>query len=128
MAFKIAVAKYHGGVVIPEESATNESQSNGRAEEAGKTVREFIRVLKKQLEDKANMKLAGDEPILQWMTRWAAMLCSRFLVGKDGRTAYERRRSRRCRIVVIPFGETVWYREVRKGKQQVDKGESEMKE
>ena len=114
--------------MIPEESATNESQSNGRAEEAGKTVREFIRVLKKQLEDKANMKLAGDEPILQWMTRWAAMLCSRFLVGKDGRTAYERRRSRRCRIVVIPFGETVWYREVRKGKQQVDKGESEMKE
>ena len=49
-------------------------------------------------------------------------------LGKYGRTAYERGRGRRCRIVVIPFGETVWYREVRKGKQQVDKGESEMTE
>ena len=42
MAFKMAVARYHGGVVIPEESVTNESQPNGKAEEAGKTVRELI--------------------------------------------------------------------------------------
>ena len=52
-----------GGVIIPEESAKNESQSNGSAEEAGKSIREFIRVLKYQLEDKADMKLEGNENI-----------------------------------------------------------------
>ena len=33
------VAKYHGGTVIPETAPKGESQSNGTAEEAGKTVR-----------------------------------------------------------------------------------------
>ena len=36
-------------------------------------------------------------------------MVSRFLVGKDGRTAYERRRGRKCQIAVVPFGERVWY-------------------
>ena len=33
VAFRNAVAKYHGGTVIPEEPAKNESQTNGAAEE-----------------------------------------------------------------------------------------------
>ena len=41
-----AIAKYHGGRSGPEGPAKGESQSNGRAEEAGKAVREFTRVLK----------------------------------------------------------------------------------
>ena len=51
--------------------------------------------------------------IVLWMVRWAAMLVSRFLVDKDGRTAYERRTGRRCRVPVVPFGEKVWYRELK---------------
>ena len=35
----------HGGIVVQEGPAVGESQSNGRVEEAGKTVREFVRVL-----------------------------------------------------------------------------------
>ena len=127
-AFRDALAKYHGGKVIPEAPAKGESQSNGAAEAAGKLVREFIRVLKQQLEDKAKMKLKGDEDVVQWMARWAAMLVSRYLVGKDGRTGYERRKGRQCRLVYIPFGELVWYREVRKKKQRENKLETEMKE
>ena len=56
------------------------------------------------------------------------MLVSRYLVGRDGRTGYERRKGRKCRLPVVPFGEVVWYREVRHGKQQREKGESEMKD
>ena len=87
-----AVGKFHGGIIIPEGPAKGESQSNGIVEEAGKTVRESTRVLKAQVEDKAEVKLECDDEITLWMVRWAAMLCSRYLVGKDGRTAYERRR------------------------------------
>ena len=52
-----ALAKCHGGRVVPETSAKGESQSNGRAEEAGKTIRGFARVLKFQLESRAKIKL-----------------------------------------------------------------------
>ena len=38
-----------------------------------------------------------------------AMLVSRYLVGKDGRTAYERRTGRKCRVPVVPFGEAAMY-------------------
>ena len=50
------------------------SQSNGRVEEAGKTVREFVRVLKEQIEGKTNVMLQCDDVIIQWMIRWAAMM------------------------------------------------------
>ena len=45
-------AKYHGGIVVQEGPAVGESQSNGLVEDAGKTVREFVRVLKEQIEGK----------------------------------------------------------------------------
>ena len=74
------------------------------------------------------MNLECDDVIVLWMVRWAAMLCSRCLVGKDGCTAYERRRGRKCRIPVVAFGEKVWYKELRTGKERKNKFESEWEE
>ena len=91
VAVREALAKYHGGRIVPDLPAKGESQSNGAVEEAGKTCREFTRVLKEQLEDKAKVKLESKDDVIQWMVRWGAMLCSRYLCGHDGRTAYERR-------------------------------------
>merc|ERR1711871_237410 len=108
-----AVARFHGGRVVPEKPAKGESQSNGVIEEAGKTVRGFARVLKYQIENKAQMRLEEAPEAALWMIRWAAMMASRFLIGKDGRTAYERRRGRKCKIPTVPFGETVRYKEIR---------------
>ena len=56
------------------------------------------------------------------------MMVSRFLVGKDGRIGYERRRGRRCLLGVVPFGETVWYKEIREGNSRTYKFESECEE
>ena len=50
VALRDAISKFHGGEVIPETPAKGESQSNGRVEEAGKTVRGFTRVFKQQIE------------------------------------------------------------------------------
>ena len=80
------------------------------------------------MEDQAKMVVSGNEVAVQWLVRWAAMLVSRYLVGKDGRTGYERRRGRKCTIPCVPFGEVVWYREVRQNKYQVGKLSTEMKE
>ena len=49
------------------------------------------------------------------------MMISRFSVGRDGRTAYERRKGRKCHIHVMPFGELVWYKEIRRQKARDDK-------
>ena len=104
-AVRNALGRLHGGTIIPEAPARGESQSNGLVEEAGKTVREFTRVLKEQVEGEANIKLGPADTIVAWMVRWAAMVCSRFLAGKDGRTACERKRDKKCSGPVVPFGE-----------------------
>ena len=113
VALRTALAKFHGGKVVPEDPPRGESQSNGTVEEAGKTVREFVRVLREHVQDKAEVELGASDVFVLWMVRWAAMMVSRFLVGKDGLTAYERRRDRKCRIPVVAFGEKVWYKEIR---------------
>ena len=123
-----AIARYHGGRVVPEQPAKSESQSNGAAEEAGKSVREFVRVLKEQVEGKAAVSLEPGDAMILWMVRWSAMLCSRYVVGADGRTGYERRRGRKCKLPDIPLGEKVWYKQIRDGKERKDKFSSEWKE
>ena len=127
-AIRDALAKFHGGRVVAELPPRGESQSNGAVEEAGKTAREYMRVLKEQLEDKAQMTIAGADVIAAWLVRWGAMLCSRYAVGRDGLTPYERRRGRRCVIPVVPFGEKVWYKEIRQTKERANKLESEWRE
>ena len=118
VALRDAIANFHGGEVIPEGPAKGESQPNGRVEEAGTTVRGFTRVFKAQIEEMAKIKLEPEDVILQWMIRWAAMNASRFLVGKDGKTGYERRRGRKCKLHSVPIGEKVWYKKIRRNKVQ----------
>ena len=49
------------------------------------------------------------------------MIPSRFLVGKDGKTAFERRRGRRCDIPTEILGEKVWYIELSTKTERKDK-------
>ena len=85
------LARQIGGKVVTESPAQGESQSNGTVEEAGKTVREFVRVLKDVIETNTREKIKSKDAILMWAIRWAAMVTSRYLVGKDGLTAQERK-------------------------------------
>ena len=41
LSFRNVVARFHGGIIIPEEPPKNDSQSNGAVEEACKIVQEF---------------------------------------------------------------------------------------
>ena len=85
-------------------------------------------MLREHVQDKVEVELGASDVIVHWMVRWAAMMVSRFLVGKDGLTAYERRRGRKCRIPVVAFGEKVWHKEIRPGKERANKLESEWRE
>ena len=83
---------------------------------------------KEQVEERTGVRLKSDSPIVLWMIRWAAMALSRFQVGEDGRTPYERRKQRKCTLEVVPCGEKVWFKQIRTGKDRVDKFESEENE
>ena len=71
--------------------------------------------LKDQTEVETKSQLEQGSVVVEWLFRWAAMLCSRYLVGKDGRSPFERRRGRACRTPVACFGETVYYKELKPG-------------
>ena len=110
---------------MPELPPRGHHQSNGLVEEAGKTTREYCRVLKLQIEACSGYTLEATADLSQWLIRWAAMLISRYSVGRDGLTPIERRRGRPCRLPTCIFGECVWYRLIRVGEGGVDKYDSE---
>ena len=112
VAVREALARRHGGIIVPERPPPGEKESNGVIEEAGRTVRCMAVTLKDALETKLKKKIHPGEAITEWIFRWAAMLCSRYLVGMDGRTAYERRRGRTCKVPVVSFGEVVHFKEL----------------
>ena len=112
------LARQVGGKTVTESPAQGESQSNGLVEEAGKTVREFVRVFKDVIETKIRTKIKSKDAILMWAIRWAAMVTSRYLVGKDGMTTQERKRGRIYRTPVASFGELVWYRPMDKARDR----------
>ena len=127
MALRDQLARAHGGMTMVETSAKEEHQSNGIAEESVRTVRGLVLTLKSQLEQKTGKTIVSEQCITQWMMRWSAMLLSRYQVGRDGKTGYERRRGRSCGIPTVCFGEKVWYKEG-KSKEVRAKFESEWKQ
>ena len=46
---------------------------------------------------------------MAWMIRWAAELISKYAVGEDGKTPYERFRQEDCVTPLVAFGEIVMY-------------------
>ena len=118
VALREALAKYHGGVVTPETPPTGESQARGSAEDNGRRIRGMIKVYLNQVEEKANVKLQATDPILQWLIRRAAMAYSRYKLGDDGKTAYERQKGRKCCLEVMPFGEVVRYKQLGETSQE----------
>ena len=69
VAVREALARCHGGLITPEQPPAGEHQSNGTAEEAGKTVRDHARVLKIDLQVKIKREIQADEPIMPWLLR-----------------------------------------------------------
>ena len=80
-----------------------------------------MRTLKDQIEDKTKGHIEGGEAVMEWLVRWAAMMYTRFNIGADGKSAYERMKGRRCKLEVVPFGESVWYKELKTSKENQKK-------
>ena len=98
------------GETIPEASKKYDSPSNGIAERAVQSVEGQVRTMKLALERRVNCKIPVDHKIMTWMVECGADLMNKFLVGEDGRTAYERIKGKKYRGEVIEFGRKIMYR------------------
>ena len=67
--------------VIPEESPVEDHQANGEIENAIKELEKQIRVLKLGLEQKMQLVLKDDHPMMAWLPEYSGFLLSRFQVA-----------------------------------------------
>ena len=108
----IADARIHN--TIREDSPKEDHQANGEAEAAVNVVGGQVRTMRAALQGNLGVTLDYRTPALRWMIDYAGVLLTRFQVGEDGRTGYERLKGRRFRKEIVEFGEQVMY-EVRPG-------------
>ena len=80
------------------------------------TLEGQIRILLLGLEHRLGIKVDAREPIVTYMPEYAAYLLNRLEVGKDGKTAYERYKGKRSRVLGVEFGEKVLFKTRPEGK------------
>jgi len=80
-----------------------------------------VRTLKLMVESKYNTVVGEESVILPWLVKYAATLTNIASVGKDGRTAFERRSGRKWKKALPTFGECIWWmRPESKGEQKLE--------
>ena len=66
--------------------------------------------MKDALEKRYGQEVDSRSPTLHWLVRHAASLITRYQVGSDGRTAYERWKGKQHKKELAEFGECVHFR------------------
>ena len=99
-----------------ENPPAHDPQANGDAERAVQEGKGMMRGIKLGLESRIGEEVMTTWPILEWIVPHAPECYNRFLVGKDGRTAYYRVRQRNFQAKVYEFGEQIFAKPKRKQK------------
>ena len=86
LSLKRAVMARRDKETILMETIEGDSQANGVAERAVRTLEGQIRTMKAALEDKLGKNIEKEHPLWQWMVQWAGVSWNRYAVGKNGRT------------------------------------------
>lgn len=98
-----------GATVVLEQSPVGESQSNGVAERQVQAVEDLIRTMRGALMHRLQCRIVATRPLFHWLVCHAASVMNRLVVGKDGRTAFQRLHGRRTSNRAVEFGERVFY-------------------
>ena len=102
---------------IVENSVPGDSKTNGAAERAVKALGEQVRVLRAGLQGRLEMVVRTSHPMLTWLIQHAADCLSKYQVGEDGKTAYERLKGKKFSRPAVEFGEKVHYKKSNKGQK-----------
>ena len=96
-----------GAQTILEHSPVGDSQSNGLAERAVRSLEEMTRVYKLDLEGRVGQRIQPDDPIFEWLVEYAADMVTKCQVGHDGQTAYKRLKGKTYNAELLKFGAVV---------------------
>ncbi len=87
------------------------SKSNGLVERSVRDVQGLIRTIRSALEHRWSLRIGITHPIWTWLVEYVGYLWTRFSVGKDGKTAYERCKGKKVKAMGMEFGEgALWKR------------------
>ena len=75
--------------------------ANGRVEMAVREVRRQCRTLQISAKPNTSVRIAGDRPLISWLSRFAAEVMNKIRIGKDGKTSEIRRTGRRWRKPMV---------------------------
>ena len=98
-----------GDVVQEETSAESDPQSNGAAGSSVNVVKGHVRSIKLVVESALGVEVPADHDLLTWLVPYATSMHRLFVVGRDGKTAYDRNVGRRAVPPLAQFGERVWW-------------------
>ena len=93
-------------------------------ERAAQTIEGQIRVMKSALEGRMGKKVDAEKKIVTFMAEYAGYLVNRLEVGKDGKTAYERSRGKKAKVIGVEFGEKLLWMKRPKDSQKMAKIEA----
>ena len=93
------------GEAILEHSPIGSSQSNGAVERAIRSVEGQVRDVKDAVEQRTGCVLAAGRPVMPWLTQHCAGILTRYIVGDDKKTAYERLKGKPFNEKLAPFRE-----------------------
>ena len=93
-----------------EASPATDSRANGLAERAIQSVEKQVRVLKLALERNMKEKIGVEHPCFPWLVEHAADILTKFVVGRDGMTGWERLKGRKYGGLLFEFGTKVLHR------------------
>ena len=88
----------------------HEHESNGVIGDGNKLGKGILRVLLLALEARVSGRIPCSRPAFAWLTEHAGDILSKYLVGKDGKTAYERLYGKPVHEEALEFGEQLWWR------------------
>ena len=92
------------------EVPVEDHRANGFIEVGVRELKRQVRAILSDLQDRLGFEIDPTHPCLVWLARHAAFLLTRFRVGTDGKTAYERTYGRSWRTPLVRYGEHILYR------------------
>ena len=111
VAEKVAAERADAQTII-EHSPVRSSGSNGIIERGIKEFEYHVRSMKSALDERLGSSILADSNILPWMIEFSSVLINRYLVGKDGKTAYERLKGKSSKMLGFEFAEMVHFRRI----------------
>ena len=101
---------------------TGHSQSQGSVGNVQRTLYGQLRALMSQVQESTGLKLTSESPMFVWCVKHAQWLINRYLIGSDGKTAYNRRWSRDYGGSLCMFGEWIDAKMPQSNKLKIPKG------